>query len=371
MQVIGSMQDEVCVCGLLACTNAGILSEQIRKFAPDLAVLCDAKAVSELASLLMPEKGGCRVSGDEEAIMDMIRSDEVTDVIIALPGLAGLPYTIEGIRQGKRILLANKESLVVAGSLVMKTLADSTAELIPVDSEHNALFQILGQESIGKPLSDDVRQIVLTASGGPFRSCSGPELVRVTPEQACAHPIWPMGQKISVDSATLMNKGLEVIEAYWLFNAPVEKINVTIHPQSVIHGIVEFVDGNSVAHMGVPDMRLPIASALAHPRRINNGLAAPDWSSLGSLSFEEPRLSSFPCLDLAYESLRMGGGSPAALNAANEVAVERFLSENVPFTSIPRIVEYVLRTCEWDDRSYKALMETDTNARRLAWEAKA
>jgi len=357
--------------GLMARRSDAALLEQALRLRPRALALTDPAAFARLTREAARRGLDCDLLCDPVAVRERIADDDVTDVLVAVPGVAGLPYTLHALRCGKRVLLANKESLVVAGSLIAQILRESGAEMVPLDSEHNALHQLLSGQSAREGFPRDVRSIVLTASGGPFRSYSAKQLASVTPKQACEHPVWSMGRKISVDSATLMNKGLEVIEAHWLFGAPPEKIQVVIHPQSVVHAIVEYVDGNSVAHMGLPDMRLPIATALSHPSRVPNGLAAPDWRNLGSLTFEEPRAAEFPCLDLAYESLRIGGGATAALNAANEVAVERFLKGEIGFTLIPGVVEQALRGCDLDDGSYDALMATDSSARRIAREIRA
>ena len=368
VDVVKAMGDRYRVALLMARANDDVMLSQISRTLADSVVLTDARARDRLKDGVRRRSLRSIVAEDSDAVGAMIEDEAVTDVIVALPGIVGLPYTLCALSSGKRVLLANKESLVVGGRLIMDALRSSCGELIPIDSEHNALHQLLGGSRVGGPFPENVRSIILTASGGPFRQHAADDLGAVTPEQACDHPVWSMGRKISVDSATLMNKGLEVIEAYWLFKAPVDRIRVVIHPQSIVHAIVEYIDGNSVAHMGVPDMRLPIATALAHPERIGNDLAAPDWGTLSPLTFEEPRTDAFPCLDLAYESLRIGGGAPAALNAANEIAVQRFLDGEIAFTDIPRIVERALRDCDCDDGSYEALMATDSNARKFAME---
>jgi 1-deoxy-D-xylulose-5-phosphate reductoisomerase len=265
--------------------------------------------------------------------------DKCDAVMAAIVGAAGLPSTLAAVRAAKRVLLANKEALVMAGPLVTAEARRSGATVLPVDSEHNAVFQCLPAEP-GDLRT--VRRILLTASGGPFRAVPVETLEGVTPEQACAHPNWVMGRKISVDSATMMNKGLEVIEARWLFDVPAERIEVVIHPQSIVHSMVEYVDGSVIAQLSNPDMRVPIAHALAYPERIGSGARPLDLTMLKSLSFEQPDEKRFPCLGLAYAALRAGGTAPAVLNAANEVAVESFLDGRLAFTAIARVIEETL-----------------------------
>jgi 1-deoxy-D-xylulose-5-phosphate reductoisomerase len=262
----------------------------------------------------------------------------------AIVGAAGLQPTLAAARAGKKILLANKETLVMAGNVFMDAVRASGSALLPIDSEHNAIFQALPRGYDGDLAGSGVRRILLTASGGPFRNTPLGELQNVTPEQACAHPNWVMGRKISVDSATMMNKGLEVIEAHWLFNASADDIQVVVHPQSVIHSLVEYVDGSVLAQLGNPDMRTPIAYGLAYPERIDSGVASLDLFKIATLNFVEPDFERFPCLALAYQALRAAGTAPAVLNAANEVAVAAFLDKQIPFLSIPRVIAAVLDT---------------------------
>jgi 1-deoxy-D-xylulose-5-phosphate reductoisomerase len=295
-----------------------------------------------------------------EALETLARHPETQTVMAGIVGAAGLASTLAAVRAGKRVLLANKEALVMAGPLVMRAARESGAQILPVDSEHNAVFQCLGS-------SNNPRRIVLTASGGPFRAAALESLGNVTPEQACAHPNWVMGRKISVDSATMMNKGLEVIEARWLFDLAPERIEVVIHPQSVVHALVEYADGSVIAQLSNPDMRVPIANALAYPERIESGAQPLDLASLRSLSFEKPDLVRFPCLGLAYCALRAGGTAPAVLNAANEIAVEAFLAGRLRFTGIAEVIAETLeavpaRPAEGLDE----IMEADARARREA-----
>jgi 1-deoxy-D-xylulose-5-phosphate reductoisomerase len=288
----------------------------------------------------------------------------------AIVGAAGLRPALAAVRAGKRVLLANKEALVVAGPLFMQEAAVHGAEILPIDSEHNAVFQCLpadfgrGLDSIG------VRQILLTASGGPFRQLPLEAMATVTPEQACAHPNWNMGRKISVDSATMMNKGLEVIEACWLFGASPEQVRVVLHPQSVIHSLVEYADGSVLAQMGNPDMRTPIAHAMAWPERIESGVASLDLLAVARLDFEPPDLQRFPCLRLAYQAVEQGGSCPAILNAANEVAVNAFLQGQVKFTAIPELIENTLAEVPaCNNADLEELMNVDATARSVTEQA--
>jgi len=267
---------------------------------------------------------------------------EVDCVMAAIVGAAGLRATLAAAKAGKKLLLANKEALVVAGSVFMETVRSSGTTLLPIDSEHNAIFQCLPPFASGDLAAKGIRRVLLTGSGGPFRGRARAELNRVTPDEACAHPNWVMGRKISVDSATMMNKGLEVIEAHWLFGAKPKQIQVVVHPQSVVHSMVEYLDGSVIAQLGHPDMRTPIAQALAYPERIEAGVPLLDLFRIGALSFEQPDFERFPALDLAYAALRSGGAAPAALNAANEVAVAAFLDGRLPFLGITAVIEQTL-----------------------------
>ncbi len=294
------------------------------------------------------------------ALDSVARHPETQAVMAAIVGAAGLASTLAAVRAGKRVLLANKEALVMAGPLVTGAARASGAHIIPVDSEHNAIFQCLSEGRF-------VRRILLTASGGPFRAAAPESLKGVTPEQACAHPNWVMGRKISVDSATMMNKGLEVIEARWLFGLPPERIEVLIHPQSIVHSLVEYADGSVIAQLSNPDMRVPIAHALAWPERIESGAQPLDLASIRSLSFEKPDEARFPCLQLAYAALRAGGAAPAVLNAANEVAVEAFLGGRLPFTGIAAVIADTLEAVPAGPaEDLAAVMDADARARRAA-----
>jgi 1-deoxy-D-xylulose-5-phosphate reductoisomerase len=302
-----------------------------------------------------------------EALSEMAAHPEVDTVMAAIVGAAGLEPTLAAARAGKKILLANKEVLVMAGELFMRAVREHGALLLPVDSEHNAIFQSLPSDISRGIAACGVRRILLTASGGPFRTLARADLDKVTPEAACAHPNWVMGRKISVDSATMMNKGLEVIEAHWLFDCSPEQIQVVVHPQSVIHSLVEYVDGSVLAQLGNPDMRTPIAYALAYPERIDAGVPALDLLTVARLDFEAPDLDRFPCLPLAYAALCAGGTAPAILNAANEVAVESFLDQRLPFLGIPRLIEATLAALPaGPEGSLDDVLAADAEARRIA-----
>src|SRR5512134_912 len=300
------------------------LLAQCLAFQPRYAVMLDERSAQDLRRRLAGQGARTEVLWGMEALERVAADPEVDSVMAAIVGAAGLRPTLAAARAGKRVLLANKETLVMAGRIFMDAVEQHDAELLPIDSEHNAIFQVLPARSRGGLEAAGVRRILLTASGGPFRTAPREQLERVTPEQACAHPNWVMGRKISVDSATLMNKGLEVIEAHWLFGARAEQIQVVVHPQSIVHSLVEYVDGSVLAQLGNPDMRTPIAYALGYPERIEAGVTPMNLLGVGSLDFEAPDLERFPCLGLAYQALRAEGTAPAMLNAANEVAVAAF-----------------------------------------------
>ncbi|WP_114239806.1 1-deoxy-D-xylulose-5-phosphate reductoisomerase [Dyella sp. C9] len=326
---------------LTAHGNVAALAELCIRFRPDLAVIADPALEGELARRLAAAGVHCEVAAGHDALTAAASGHLCDTVVAAIVGAAGLDSTLAAARSGKRLLLANKESIVMAGPLLLQALAEGGGELIPIDSEHNAIFQCLPG---GRPNLDasGVRRLILTASGGPFRGRSRADLAGVTPEQACKHPNWVMGRKISVDSATLMNKGLEVIEAHHLFGASPDRIDVLVHPQSLVHSLVEYVDGSVLAQLGNPDMRTAIAHALAWPQRIEAGVTPLDLAASAPLAFQQPDLSTFRCLALAFQALRAGGDAPAILNAANEVAVEAFLAGGLPFLGIADLVESVL-----------------------------
>lgn len=341
--------------------------EQCRLFRPRYAVMLD-KGSGEKLQMAIREAGiATEVMWGVESLEKVASLPEVDTVMAAIVGAAGIRPTFAAARAGKNVLLANKETLVMAGRIFMDVVKQHHATLLPIDSEHNAIFQSLPHHFTGDLAAVGVRRILLTASGGPFRQSSLASLEQVTPEQACAHPNWVMGKKISVDSATMMNKGLEVIEAHWLFNAAPEKIQVVIHPQSVIHSMVEYVDGSVLAQLGNPDMRTPIAHALGLPDRIETEVASLDMFKIGRLNFEAPDFKRFPCLGLAYQALAAGGSTPAILNAANEVAVESFLKRRMPFTAIPIMIEQVMQSVSRKDiASLEDVLEADREARETA-----
>ena len=346
------------VFALSANGSADALLELCRRHRPRYAVLSGVSPDRNLEKLFSTH--GVELLFGAAALEVMAAHPDTEVVMAAIVGAAGLASTLAAVRAGKRVLLANKEAMVMAGPLVTAAARASGAQILPVDSEHNAVFQCLGN---GKGVS----KIVLTASGGPFRATPVESLGAVTPEQACAHPNWVMGRKISVDSATMMNKGLEVIEARWLFDVAPERIEVLIHPQSIVHSLVEYADGSMISQLSNPDMRVPIAHALAWPERIASGAQPLDLASIRHLTFEKPDLARFPCLSLAYAALRSGGTAPAVLNAANEVAVEAFLAGRLPFTGIPGVIAGTLDSVPAraaDDLA--AVMAADAHARRAA-----
>ncbi|MDD5328399.1 MAG: 1-deoxy-D-xylulose-5-phosphate reductoisomerase [Sulfuricella sp.] len=318
------------------------LYQQCLQFEPEYAVMLDADSAEELRGRIKTAGLDVEVLSGIEALEKVASLPQVDSVMAAIVGSAGLRPSLAAAKAGKRVLLANKETLVMSGSVFMDAVRQHHATLLPIDSEHNAIFQSLPRGFSSDLDESGVKRILLTASGGPFRTAALGDLDHVTPQQACAHPNWVMGRKISVDSATMMNKGLEVIEARWLFNAGADRIQVVIHPQSVIHSMVEYIDGSVMAQLGNPDMRTPIAYALGFPERIDAGVPSLDLFKIARLDFEAPDTARFPCLALAYQALRHGGTAPAIMNAANEVAVEAFLAERIPFKAIPGMIENVL-----------------------------
>jgi len=341
LDVVARHRDRFEVVALTARHQTDALFKQCLAFRPQIAVLSEPDAAAELKQRVSQAGLDCDVRGGMEALEEVASLPAVDTVMAAIVGVAGLRPTLAAARAGKKLLLANKEALVTAGALLMDAVRASGAVLLPIDSEHNAIFQALPR-SFGAAELAGVRRILLTASGGPFRSATLRQLEEVTPEQACAHPNWVMGRKISVDSATMMNKGLEVIEARWLFDARPDQIEVVIHPESVVHSLVEYIDGSVIAQLGNPDMRTPIAFALGFPERITAGVDYLDLARVGALHFEPPDTHRFPCLRLAYEALAAGGTAPAVLNAANEVAVASFLAGALGFRQIPALIEAVM-----------------------------
>ena len=369
LDVVARHPDRYEVVALSGNSRTDILFEQCLRHQPRLAVIGAAAAAAPLAARLRAAGLGTEVLAGPEALREIAALPEVDTVMAAIVGAAGLEPTLAAVRAGKRVLLANKEVLVMAGAFFMEEVRRHGATLLPIDSEHNAVFQSLPPDYAGDPAQAGVSHILLTASGGPFRATPLERLADVTPDEACAHPNWSMGRKISVDSATMMNKGLEVIEARWLFNLPPERIEVVIHPQSVIHSLVQYIDGSVVAELGNPDMRTPIAHALAWPERIAAGVAPLDLPAIARLSFERPDFARFPCLELAYRALRAGGNAPTVLNAANEVAVGAFLEGRLPFTAIADVIAATLDAVPHgvpDDLD--AVRAEDARARALAAE---
>ena len=334
---------------------------------PRFAVMSDVNAADRLRLLLVQEAPEIEVLAGSAALDEIVALPDVDIVMAAIVGAAGLLSALAAAKAGKRLLLANKEALVMSGQLFMEAVNANGAELLPIDSEHNAVFQCLPPGFDGKPVNYGIERIILTASGGPFRDYPIEELEAVTPDAATAHPNWSMGPKISVDSATMMNKGLEVIEACWLFGAEPDQVDVVIHPQSIIHSMVQYSDGSTLAQLGNPDMRTPIANALAWPERIASGVANLDVANLTALNFSRPEPMRFPCLARAYQALRTGGTAPTNLNAANEVAVAAFLEQQLSFTAISAVVEQTLAQCAVQPAdSVEAILDADRSAREQA-----
>ena len=351
------------------CANASwqTVVEQARQFKPDVVVLADPQAAAQARAALKAVGASTRVESGAEALAAEVTADNVQVVMAAIVGAAGLMPTLAAVRAGKRVLLANKEALVMTGRLLMEEARRAHTEIIPIDSEHNAIFQCMPAGYLPGETARGVVRVILTASGGPFRLTDLALLDSVTPDEACAHPRWKMGRKISVDSATLMNKGLEVIEATLLFELPESHVNVVVHPQSLVHSLVEYADGSFLAQLGAPDMRTPIAHALAWPDRVASGVQSLDLAQIGRLDFEPPDHTRFPSLGLARAAARAGGTAPALLNAANEVAVRAFLEQRLNFTGICTVIDKVLQRL--DARPVRALgdvLDADAAARRLA-----
>lgn len=372
LDVVARHPDRYKVMALSGHTRVELLAEQCCQFNPAYAVVGSAMDARRLTHLLSARRVNTQVLYGTEALVHIASLSEVGAVMAAIVGAAGLMPTLAAVSAGKRVLLANKEALVMAGDIFMAEVRRSGACLLPIDSEHNAIFQSMPAGYAGDFSPAGISRILLTASGGPFRDTALEALSSVTPEQAVAHPKWVMGRKISVDSATMMNKGLEVIEAHWLFNAPADRIEVVIHPQSVIHSLVEYADGSVLAQLGNPDMRTPIAHALAWPQRINSGVEKLDLFAIGQLTFERPDLARFPCLDLAYQALRAGGNAPTVLNAANEVAVSAFLAGRLPFLKISAVIAETLEAVPLNAvSSIDAVMTADQEGRLAATRALA
>jgi 1-deoxy-D-xylulose-5-phosphate reductoisomerase len=369
LDVVARHPDRYRIIALTANRQDELLFEQCRQFRPHFAVLLDASAAERLRERVAAAGLDVEVLCGNEALVRVATLPEVHAVMAAIVGAAGMRPTLAAAEAGKKVLLANKETLVLAGHLFMDAVRRSGAVLLPIDSEHNAIFQSLPHDYAGDMPRSGVSKILLTASGGPFRNTPLEQLQNVTPDQACAHPNWSMGRKISVDSASMMNKGLEVIEAHWLFNAAADDIQVVVHPQSVIHSMVQYVDGSVLAQLGNPDMRTPIAYALAWPERIGSGVAPLDLFAIAQLDFVAPDFERFPCLALAYRALREGGTVPALLNAANEVAVAAFLDGKIAFLDIPRLIEAVMgKVARTEVHQLQDVLDADAAARISAQE---
>lgn len=343
------------------------LAAQCKQFRPEYAVVGDAGHAVELEKKLKQEGISTQVLYGSQALIDVASADEVSGVMCAIVGAAGLPSALAAAQKGKTIYLANKETLVVSGALFMETARQNGTTVLPIDSEHNAIFQVLPRDYTGRLNEHGINSIILTASGGPFLNTDLSTFDSITPEQAVKHPNWSMGRKISVDSASMMNKGLELIEAHWLFNCPPEKLEVVIHPQSVIHSMVRYRDGSVLAQLGNPDMRTPIAYCLGLPERIDSGVGELDFGALSALTFQKPDFDRFPCLKLAYQAMNAGGAAPCVLNAANEVAVAAFLDKRIKFTDIAKVVAHCLAQDFSDGRhDIEGLLAQDAQTRRQA-----
>jgi 1-deoxy-D-xylulose-5-phosphate reductoisomerase len=367
LDVISRHRDSFKVVALAANQQVERLFAQCQQYHPAYAVMANDDAASQLAERISKTELPTEVLAGTEGLVKVCQLQETEQVMAAIVGAAGLLPTLAAAKAGKRVLLANKEALVMSGHLFIDAVKQHDAELLPIDSEHNAIFQCMparfdnGLEAVG------VRRILLTGSGGPFRITPLDQLATVTPVQACAHPNWDMGRKISVDSATMMNKGLELIEACWLFNTTPDHVEIMLHPQSVIHSMVEYVDGSVLAQLGQPDMRTPIAHAMAWPKRIDSGVERLDLIDVARLEFEKPDEQRFPCLRLAEQAARAGGTMPAVLNAANEVAVAEFLNNKIRFTDIAKLVEHVMTQLPTTDAdNLNIVLEADRDARLQA-----
>jgi len=372
LSVVRANPDAFAVRALVAGTNIKVMAEQCLEFSPQYASMADETSASELRRILKEQGSKTEVMSGVKAACELAALDDVEQVLSAIVGAAGLLPTLAAVKAGKRILLANKESLVTCGRIFMDAVRESHSQLLPIDSEHNAIFQSL-PENVQQQLGyaslekNGVSRIILTGSGGPFRELPLDALSAVTPDQACAHPNWSMGRKISVDSATMMNKGLEYIEARWLFNASAEQMEVIIHPQSMIHSMVRYVDGSVLAQLGSPDMRTPIAHAMAYPQRVAAGVEPLDFCKMGALTFSEPDYSRYPCLKLAIEASRTGQAATTALNAANEISVAAFLAGKIRFTDIAELNRQVMeKTLPGEPQCVEAVLDIDRTARERA-----
>lgn len=361
LEIVQQHPERFTIVGLAAGSNIDLLEQQMRQFRPSCVSVFDRQRAKELRE--RTSGLGVEIFEGDHAASTIASLAEVDLVLSGIVGSAGLAPTLAAIRAGKDVAIANKEPLVMAGELVMRE-AEGRVRVLPVDSEHNAIFQALAGQR-----HHDVRRLILTASGGPFRTLPGEKFGEITVQAALQHPNWRMGRKITIDSATLMNKGLEVIEARWLFNVEASQVDVVVHPQSIVHSMVEFVDGSVIAQLGIPDMKIPIAYALNYPERLSNTLPSLDLTRIGTLTFEPPDLERFPCLRMGFEAIKTCGTVPAVLNAANEATVEAFLNESIAFTDIPRVIEETLQ--RHDARSIgngdiEVILEADRWARGTA-----
>jgi 1-deoxy-D-xylulose-5-phosphate reductoisomerase len=367
LDVMSQHPERFNVFALTANNNVKSMFALCQQYVPKYAVMLQLQAATDLEAQLKAANISTIVLHGEQALVDIAAHAEVDTVMAAIVGAAGLLPAMAAARSGKRILLANKETLVMAGNLFMRAVEEGGATLLPIDSEHNAIFQVMPTQRAKSLAKMGIKRVLLTASGGPFRNASLDDMRAVTREQALNHPNWVMGPKITIDSATMMNKGLEVIEAHWLFNASADQIDVVVHPQSVIHSMVEYNDGSVLAQLGNPDMRTPIAYGLGFPNRLESGVSSLDLIKIGRLDFLPPDFERFPCLRLAYDALRVGGTAPAILNAANEIAVEAFLADRIGFMDIPLMIESVLATSVIEEvESIEQLTKVDAEARRAA-----
>ncbi|MEQ8525497.1 1-deoxy-D-xylulose-5-phosphate reductoisomerase [Gracilimonas sp.] len=358
LEIVRQHPDKFEIVALTANSNWELLAEQVKEFRPKYTLISDEDHYQDFKKTV----SDAEVLTGAENLPAIASLEEVDTVLNSLVGFAGFESTLEAIRSGKKVALANKESLVVGGELIIAELKKSDAELIPVDSEHSAMLQCLVGESM-----DDIEKIIITASGGPFRELSKEQMQKVTVEQALDHPNWSMGAKITIDSSTMMNKGLEIIEAHWLFDIPVDKIEPVIHPQSIIHSMITFTDGSSKAQLGLPDMKVPIIYALSYPERLPLDTPRMNWKEVQNLTFEPVDFDKFPCVKLAMDSITKGGYAPAVLNAANEVAVERFLNKEIGYIHIPEIVKESLANIELNDSlNTETLKEIDKETRKFA-----
>ena len=366
LDVIGQHPDKYSVFALTGQSQLKLLAQQSVEFNAKYAVVTDEASAKQLSQIIKDLKGQTEVLFGEQALCDVASSSQVQVVMAAIVGAAGLLPTLSAVESSKKVLLANKESLVMAGSIFMHAVQQHSANLLPIDSEHNAIFQCLPSNN-ALDSQTAVKKLILSASGGPFRTWTAEQMQSVTPEQACAHPNWSMGNKISVDSASMMNKGLECIEAKWLFDTDIKNIDVLIHPQSIVHSLVQYVDGSVLAQLGNPDMRTPIAHGLAWPQRISSNVPDLDLAEIAQLTFEQPDLEAFPCLKLAYQAAEIAGDAPAVLNAANEIAVDAFLKQRLGFTNIAKVVEQTLNSFDFfEPDTLAAVQESDARARRTA-----